>query len=234
VADHFKYLIELQDLDAKIKDISLFLENIPTQINELDKKIEQSFLEVEKYKEKLAQNQKKRRDLDAEVEDLKTKIAKFQLQLNDVKTNKEYQSLLKEIEEAKNKVENLEDEIISEMLISDDIESEIKSAESKAKQNEQKFSKEKEALLQKRKEMEQEKQSLIKEKTEVEPNIPSDLLGLYKKIYENNSGVALSPVTDDFCSVCQIRIRPQVINELKEGKKIILCENCGRILYWKD
>ena len=120
------------------------------------------------------------------------------------------------------------------MLASDDIESEIKTAETRAKQDEQRFTKEKEELLRKSNEMKEEQQGLIREKAEVEPEIPDDLLNLYQKIYNSNSGIALSPVTDDFCSICQIRIRPQVLNELKEAKKIILCENCGRILYWKD
>ena len=158
----------------------------------------------------------------------------MQRQLNDVKTNKEYSYLLKEIEDAKTKVGDLEEEIISEMLASDDIESEIKTAELKAKKDKQSFSKEKEKLIKKSNEMNEEKQNLIKKKAEVEPEIPDDLLNLYQNIYNGNSGIALSPVTDDFCSICQIRIRPQVLNELKEAKKIILCENCGRILYWKD
>jgi len=234
VANSFNHLIKLQDLDAKIKDISLFLEKAPLQINEIDRKIEQSYSEVKKLKEKLAQNQKRRRELDSEVEDIKAKTAKFQRQLNDVKTNKEYRSLLKEIEDAKNLMENLEEEIISEMLASDDIESDINKAEIKAKQDEEKLSKEKKELLKESREMEEKKQLLVEEKNQVEPKVPNEQLSLYKKIYESNSGIALSPVTDDFCSICQIRIRPQVINELKEGEKIILCENCGRILYWKD
>jgi len=63
------------------------------------------------------------------------------------------------------------------------------------------------------------------------PKIPSDQVTLYLKIYKRNSGIALSPVSEEFCSLCHMRIRPQVINELKGKEKIILCENCGRILY---
>jgi len=45
-------------------------------------------------------------------------------------------------------------------------------------------------------------------------------------------GVALSPIKDDdFCSLCQMRVRPQMLNELMEMKQVILCEACGRILY---
>jgi len=67
-------------------------------------------------KERMAQNQKKRRDLEAEVKDIREQISKYNRQLNEVKTNREYSSLLKEIEEAKQKVNDMEEEIISEML----------------------------------------------------------------------------------------------------------------------
>jgi len=140
VDNNFEYLIKLQDIDAKIKDITLFLEKTPSKLDEIDSKIEESFSVVQSHKEKLSQNQKKRRELDSEVEDIKTNIAKLQRQLNDVKTNKEYSYLLKEIEDAKTKVGDLEEEIISEMLASDDIESEIKTAELKAKKDKQSFS----------------------------------------------------------------------------------------------
>ncbi|OQX53470.1 MAG: hypothetical protein B5M54_06840 [Candidatus Aminicenantes bacterium 4484_214] len=57
---------------------------------------------------------------------------------------------------------------------------------------------------------------------------------MYHKIAAKRQGIALSPVHDEFCSLCHMRIRPQVINELKAGQTIILCENCGRILYWEE
>ena len=59
-------------------------------------------------------------------------------------------------------------------------------------------------------------------------------MNLYKTIFKKKNGISLSPVTGDFCSMCHMRVRPQVLNELKERNKIILCENCGRILYWKE
>ncbi len=74
---------------------------------------------------------------------------------------------------------------------------------------------------------------MIAEKEKLTPAIPTVSLNLYLSIFHKNHGIALSRVTDVFCSMCQIRIRPQVINELIAQEKLILCENCGRILYWK-
>ena len=227
----FEKLINLQKFDKEITDVSLFLENIPSKIEEINKKIETSSQIVTLAKEKMIQNQKKRRDLEAAVKDIKEQISKYNRQLNEVKTNKEYSILLKEIEEAKQKDNDMEEEIISEMLSADEIEDEIKTASQKYSEAEEKFSKEIDVLQQEKKKFEAKRDKLNQKKEKLVPKIPSDQVSLYLKIYKRNSGIALSPVKEEFCSLCHLRIRPQVINELKGKEKIILCENCGRILY---
>jgi len=229
---NFNDLIQLQTLDEKIKEISLFLEKIPVRIEKIDQKIKTSFESIALSKEKLVLNQKKRRDLEADVQDAKAQIAKYRHQLNGVKTNKEYSALLKEINESEEKIEKLEEQILEEMLSADEIENEIKRAEEKATQDKEKFSVSKEEIVQEEKEKENGIRSLEAEKEGIIPQIPKDQVKLYRSIFSKNNGIALSPVTDDFCSMCQIRIRPQVLNELIAQKTIILCENCGRILYW--
>ncbi|UCE22976.1 MAG: hypothetical protein JSV46_12460 [Candidatus Aminicenantes bacterium] len=230
----FDRLIQLQKLDAEIKNTSLFLENIPRQIEDINRKKEESFQIITQAKEKMAQNQKKRRDLEAEVKDMKVKISKYNLQLNDIKTNIEYKSLLKEIEEAQKNINEIEDEIINEMLVADEIEEEIKVANQKYNEVEKEFLKEKEILEQQQRESEAKKNELIHEKEELMTKIPADQTGLYSKIFKSKNGIALSPITGEFCSLCHMRIRPQVLNELKGNETIILCENCGRILYFPD
>ena len=228
----FEKLIHLQELDTEIKDTSIFLENIPRQIEAINKKKEDSFQIVTQSKDKLAQNQKRRRDLESEVNDIKTRISRFNLQLNDVKTNIEYKSLLKEIDDAQQKVNEMEDEIINEMLIADEIEEEIKEADRKYREVEKEFSKEYAILEQKQKESEAKINALNQEKEKLINKIPVDQTRLYLKIFNSKNGIPLSPVTGQFCSLCHMRVRPQVLNELKENEKLILCENCGRILYW--
>ena len=230
----FNKLIQLQKLDTEITSTSLFLEDIPRQIEDIDKKKEQSYLIITQAKEKIAQNQKKRRDMETEVKDIKAKTSKLNLQLNDVKTNIEYKSFLKEIDGAQQKVSELEDEIINEMLAADDIEEEIKEANQKYSEAEKIFSKEKEILQQKQKKSDAKKKELTEKKEKLMTSIPDDQIRLYLKILNSKHGIALSPITDEFCSLCHMRVRPQVLNELKGNEKLILCENCGRILYWPD
>ncbi len=230
----FKHLIHLQELDTEINKITIFLQQIPLKIQEIENKIEQSKTQVELAKEKLMQNQMIRRDLESKVQDGEIKIKKLQNQLNEVRTNKEYSTLLREIDDAKFAKEKNEEQIITEMLNADEIESEIQAAEKNAEETQARLSKDKDAILEEKRKMENRKQELQEEKNDLEPKIPPEQLDQYLNIYSKNNSVALSPVTDDFCSICQIRIRPQMINELIAADRIMLCENCGRILYWQD
>jgi predicted nucleic acid-binding Zn-ribbon protein len=234
VSIDFKSLINLQNTDELIIEISEIIEKNPSKINTIDSEIEASIEAATAAKQDLADNQKKRRNLEANLQDINIQIEKYKHQLNNVKTNIEYRLLLKEIDNAQNKIKVIEEQILEEMLNADEIGSKIKEAEKIAEETKRKLTIEKDSLIQENKKREEERQNLYKEKENISPLIPSNLMNLYNDLFEKNVGIALSPVTDDFCSICQIRIRPQVLNELITQKKIILCENCGRILYWKN
>ena len=228
----FESLIRLQHLDSEIQKATHVLENIPRLIEDIEGKIRATSAAVASAKDKLSQNQKKRRDLETEVKDEKTQISKYKRQLNDVKTNKEYTSLLKEIEEAQLRIDRLEEEIISEMLSADDIEEEIKAATMKQGREAENLEKEKLVLEEKARELETLRTELQKDRQEVLPRIPADQIRLFTAISNKKGGAALSPVKGDFCALCHMRIRPQMLNEIRERISLNLCENCGRILYW--
>jgi predicted nucleic acid-binding Zn-ribbon protein len=230
----YEKLIILQKLDSEIRQVSLFLESTPKKIEDIDKKVEHSSQTASQAKEKLAQNQKRRRELESQVKDVKIHISKYKIQLNEVKTNKEYTALLHEIEEDQKKIDKLEEAIISEMLAADDIEKEIREANLSFNRDQENFNKEKELIYQKKRELEERIKKLQQDRETILPQIPQDQLRLYLQIYRKMGGISLSPVTDDFCSMCHMRIRPQVLNELIEAKKLTLCEACSRILYWKQ
>jgi predicted nucleic acid-binding Zn-ribbon protein len=229
----FEKLIELQRLDMEIRQLSLFLESIPPQIENIDRKITESSLTAVAAKEKMAGSQKKRRDLEAELKDIKASIGKYKRQLNEVKTNKEYTALLREIEESERKVDRLEETFIAEMLLEDDIQRDIQQANRKLAEAQENLSKEKDVILQRKKKAEERAQILERRKADLVPAIPAAQVELYLNISRKKGGIALSPVRDDFCDLCHVRIRPQVLNELLSTRKLILCENCGRILFWR-
>ncbi|MGB7294312.1 MAG: C4-type zinc ribbon domain-containing protein [Candidatus Aminicenantales bacterium] len=230
----FEKLIKLQQLDMEIRQLSLFLEGIPPQIESIDKKIADSSLIAATAREKMTWSQKKRRELEAEVKDFKAQIGKYKRQLNEVKTNKEYTALLREIDESERRVDRLEEAFISEMLLEDNIQRDIQEANRKLAETQEILSMEKEAIYRKKKQAEERIQELGRSKTALLPAIPFPQVDLYVNISRKKNGIALSPVRDDFCDLCHVRIRPQVLNELLSSRKLILCENCGRILFRRE
>ena len=227
----FEHLIKLQEIDSNISGTSALLAAVPARIEAIDRQIRDTAEIVAHAKEKLAANQKKRRDLEGEVKEIGTHVTKFKRQPNDVKTNKEYSALQKEIEETELGAGRIEEEILHEMIAADDIEREIKTANDRQAEEKVRIEKEREAILAEQKELEARKAELIKERDAVLPEIPPDQLRIYLRINKRLNGVAMSPVTDDFCSICQMRVRPQVLNDLLERNALMTCEACGRILY---
>jgi hypothetical protein len=227
----FEKLIQLQNLDSEMKQTTLFLESIPRLIEDIDRKIKAGSQAVADAKDKLAVNQKARRDLEASVKDVKVKIAKFKRQLGEVKTNKEYTVLLHEIEESQREVDAVEERIISEMLTADDIDEEIRSATRKQNKEHETLRADQAVLELKKREMESRRDALITEREALVPLIPADQMKLYMSMFNKKNGTALSAVKGEFCSLCHVRIRPQMLNEIRDKSKIYLCENCGRILY---
>ena len=228
----FEKLIQLQHLDTEIRNMSLVLEGIPRLIQDIDKKVQAGSKVVAEAKDKMAHNQKRRRDLETEVKDIKSQIGKYKRQLNEVKTNKEYTSLLHEIDESQRKVDALEEAIIAEMLAADDIEENIKAATVKQGQEAESLRREARALDEKTKELETKRAKLVEERDAVVPLVAQEQLRLYEAIAQKKGGVPLSPVKGEFCAMCHMRIRPQMLNEIRDKSKLITCENCGRILYW--
>lgn len=227
----FDKLIKLQKIDSEIISVNAHLDSIPDKIEAIDEDIKATAVLVSGARDKLASNQKKRRELEGEVKGIREQTAKFKRQLNDVKTNKEYSALLKEIEETDQKIARIEEDILNEMIAADDIEKEIKAALKKQGEEEGKLKIERDRAMAEQKDVEKKKAQLEKDRSALLPAIPAEQLSIYQKIAKKTAGVALSPVTDDFCSICQLRIRPQILDDLWAMNEIITCEACGRILY---
>jgi predicted nucleic acid-binding Zn-ribbon protein len=229
----FEKLIKLQDVDADIARLTSLLEAIPGRLEAIDKRIQATADVVLKAKEKLSSNQKKRRDLEGDIKALRETISKYKRQQNEVKSNKEYEAIKKEIAETQAKIEGIEEVILNEMIAADDVEKEIKAAQVEQASQEGLLKAEKAAVAAEKADLDSRQAALTADRAELLPVIPADQVRLYHRILAKKGGIAMSQVTDDFCSLCQMRVRPQLLDELIARKSIILCEACGRILYWK-
>jgi len=74
-------------------------------------------------------------------------------------------------------------------------------------------------------------ESLARQKNEKIKEVNQEIAALYEQIVRNKRGVALVQVQGETCPACQMQLRPQMLNELKLKEKIVICENCSRLLY---
>jgi uncharacterized protein len=228
----FDRLIQLQNVDSEIARLAALLDAIPARFEAIDQQIHATADVVVQAKEKLAANQKKRRDLEGEIKTIRETVAKYKRQQNDVKSNKEFDAIKKEISENQDKIDSIEETILNEMIAADDVEKEIKAAQAVQASQEVSLKAEKAAITSEQAELAAAKAAAEAERAAILPGIPAEQVKLYNRIHVKKGGTALSKVTDDFCSLCQMRVRPQLLDELIGRKAIIMCEACGRILYW--
>lgn len=232
VKEHLKQLIELQKIDSQIYQLRFVeKEEIPRRMKRCDEELaalKKGFAEKE-GKLKTFQLEKKNKELDLLTKE--GNVKKFQLQLNQVKTNKEYAALEKEIEGLKADNSLLEEEIIrlldeldsiTELLGRD--KEELDEESRKIQREKEDATRELEQVKQKLSELEDSRKAVVQE---VDPLI----LPRYERVLKLRGGTAVVPIRNDSCQGCFMNLPPQVINLVCEANEWVVCEQCARILY---
>ena len=110
----------------------------------------------------------------------------------------------------------------------------LKSAEAQLKENQQQVHTERKELEEENKRDLGALESYLKERKEIATSIPDDLLTHYDRVRKHRSGTGVSPARNEVCALCQVRIRPQIFQEIRKNDQIIACDACQRILYDPD
>ncbi len=230
-----KPLIELQKYDIEIKNLEKELKDIPKKFEKLQENLEIEKTYLLQAKMQMEENQKKRKELELSIQNFRQNIANYKAQQMKKKlTNEEYQALNEAIALEEKKIAEVEELLLEEMLLADEIEKEIKNKEESFHKAEIQMQKEKDLILKEKDEIEEKIKQLKIVREDTAKGIPQKLMDLYNKISKKKDGIVLSVVKDEFCSICNMRVRPQNLAELRKNMNIIFCENCDRILYLKE
>jgi len=224
-------LYALQQKDDQLKEIEGIIKEIPLKIKELEDERDSRSDMIEKAKKKLQNNSEERKKLEREIAVIKDKIAKYKDQMKKVTTNKEYQGFSHEIKFEEANIVGVEEKIIEKMIESDEIMGLIRDAESEFRKIADAYNVQIKDL---RSNLEYHKKKLAEEtqnKKELRSRVDPKLLKAYDNLYAKKAGKVVSYVHTDFCGVCNIKIRPQVLSEMIISNDVLICESCGRILF---
>lgn len=231
VAEKLDALYELQKIDSEIDRIRTIRGELPLEVQDLEDEIEGLETRISKIQEEI-------KELDTEVierknatKDSETAIAKYKEQQNNVRNNREYESLSKEIEfqeleiklhDKKSKEAKLKVASKKELLEEAKERYEFRSTDLAGKKAE---------LQEIVGETQKDEEDLVKKSDEAKKKIDDRLVSAYERLRNNaKNGLAVVPVDRDACGGCFNKIPPQRQLDIQAKKKVLVCEHCGRIL----
>ncbi|OQW96595.1 MAG: hypothetical protein BWK74_08120 [Desulfobacteraceae bacterium A6] len=225
-------LVQLQEIEIETKRIKSSLAGVSGKIGSLDAELSEAGQKIEKEKSLIDELKKKYRSCESDYQANLSLFNKSQERLSAVKTNKEYQSILKEIDDTKMKNSRIEEEMLKDLDVIEDAEKEVSRLKKEFLSIEERINREREILTN---ETEQDKTNLaaLDEKWgSISKNVSSELMHKFNMVREQTRGIAISPVADSICSGCNMNIPPQMYNELQRFDSIKFCPHCQRIIYW--
>ncbi|MBN2399575.1 MAG: hypothetical protein JXI33_04470 [Candidatus Aminicenantes bacterium] len=224
-------LYALQQKDDQLKEIEIIIKEIPQQIKKLETERDARSEMIEKAKKKLQNNIEDRKKLERDIAAIKDKISKYKEQMKKVTTNKEYQGFSNEIKFEETNINTVEEKIIEKMVEADEIMGIIRETESEFNKIAAEFNQQIKDL---HSHLDYHKDKLSEEtknKKELRTQVAANLLKAYDNLFVKKAGKVVSLVQTDFCGVCNIKIRPQLLSELVISNDLLICESCGRILF---
>lgn len=226
-------LLELQDIDLRIRKLD---EEIAQGYGDLDGRqavIDARRAEAVDLGERFEVVEKEKKDVEVELEDEIIRLKDRQTKLMNVQTNREYQSLLKEIEGTKSENKRREEEIVRYTEIGEAMVAKIQELNNTSDTEETLLVKEKAKVAALAKELEDKKAEIDKARSEKAGKVASTIYKRYEQLRERRNGMAIVGVTNGVCQGCFMNIPAQQFNDVLRGDQLLSCPTCQRMMYHK-
>jgi predicted nucleic acid-binding Zn-ribbon protein len=225
-------VIELQSLDQRIAALDKEIAALPKHIAAIEKTLETHVRRLEADKAALFANQKDRKKLEGDIQAHEQKISKLKDQMLTVKNNEQYRAFLNEIDYIQKEIRKAEDRILELMAESELLEGNVKKADGALKEEKQQVEAEKARARERTVADQAQLEQLREQRSQAAGKLPPPTLHAYDRVRKKWSGSAVGEAVSGRCSACQIVIRPQYLQDLKRGDQLMVCESCGRFLYY--
>lgn len=223
-------LFRLQELALKSREASAIVERAPDRIEEIEAHFRERNAEYVAIRDRFNELEADQRHRSGELTGLEEQRKKFMEDLMQVKNQREYAAMLKEIDSVKAQIAEHEDAILKDM-------EEIEKVQGELKEHEDHIKIERETVQTQRAEVEAEADSarelvarIDAERAQIEGELPAALRNTVRAIEGSRQGIFLSRAENGTCQSCFVRIRPQVFQEIKLASKIHRCSSCNRFL----
>ncbi|MBD3410949.1 MAG: hypothetical protein GF419_12175 [Ignavibacteriales bacterium] len=228
--DRLTALFELQSVDSQLDELESLRGDLPTTVQELERELNEKVETIEEKLAEIEEAKKKKTKNEHDAKDLLEQQKKFKAQLYQVRNNKEYDALTKEIDYAEDKIETLDSD--SDALIKrvEQLEEEIEELKPLVEEKKSKLDEKNENLKKIVAENEKEEARLQKEREKLVKNVRRGDYSNYTRIRRAKKGLAVATISRSACSGCHNIVPPQRQLEIRRNNRLFFCEHCGRIL----
>lgn len=233
VKEHVKVLVTLQNKEVEIRHLEADLAGIDERIDALSEELRSYQEGVTEQEQKLADLKKTYRSNEDEVQMIEVQISKSKEKLSAVKTNKEYQSMLKEIDELNEKLSGIEDQMLADLDRIESYEKELGERKADLADAQSEIQQKQKEIRHKAERQKTELDILSNERNGIWSTLEEKSQQIYEKVKRQGNGTAVAAIVDGICQVCRINIPPQLYNELLRMDQLRVCPNCQRIMYPK-
>ena len=225
-------LIVLQRLDSTAHDAKRRLAEEPEREKAFEAQLAAARDVVATVKAKLAGNQSARREHEKTVALHQGRLSKFREQAMSVKTNQEFHAIQKEIEFAQNEMKAAEDQVLERMLEADDLTAAVKRVEAELASEQKKVEAARKAMAAESADLKATLERVAVERTDLVRSLTPQVFATFELVASRRNGVAVAEARDGICTICHVRMRPQVFNTVRRNEETVQCDSCSRFLYF--
>jgi predicted nucleic acid-binding Zn-ribbon protein len=227
-------LLKLQVIDYDLGELERSKEYLPDMMANLNREIDEAQVKLDATEKDLEETKIAQKNLEVDIKTKESELAKYQQQMMTIKTNKEYDALVAEIDAVKTEISEKEKLLLAAMEKIESLEQalpEIQEQLGKIKTNN---TKQLEVLQDKIDAIGDTVSGKQAEREGILSDIPRRTMSVYERVRKGKGGSAVVPVKKRSCSACHKALTPKLVQEIRRGDRIYTCENCGRLLYWDD
>ena len=233
MTEDLKLLVEIQAIDAAILEKTDIIETIPEKVSSVEHPLREAQSAYDRVKQAFDALMKKKRQKEQLLDEISERIKRLKARIPEIKTNKEYQAHLKEIESVEKEQRTVEDEVLAAMESLDAAQKELKELEARVRSESGKIDSFKEKLQEDAARITKEVDELRRRREVSVKTADRVMYDLYMKLLDSKRGLAVVEARDEVCQGCNMNIPPQLFVEIKKNERIVQCPQCSRILYWK-
>ena len=225
-------LLVIQDRDRRIAELKREQARIPQQLAAVEARVRDESARLESAKQELKHLEADRKKLEIEADSKRAQIAKYRTQLAQIKSNTEYQALLKEIAKAEQDIAGVEDHELEFMERAEQLQPAWKQEQTDLKELTVQAETERSDLQKRGANLAQELATLDAERAQSIEAADPGVLARYERLMRSKGDYAVVPIRGGNCGGCHLHIPPQIVHNAKHSAELTSCEYCGRILYW--